>query len=106
MRRSVALLLLFMVGCGTSFKPDTDAAREHVRSFYSSPAINLDITLNEEPEYATIPKIPRDHLANSVPDRSAACGVRVRFTWRDGTRTTHDDWVVWVEVIPTNPECS
>ena len=96
MRRSVALLLLFVVGCGTSSEPDTDAAREHVRSFYSSPAITLDITLNEEPEYATIPKIPRDHLANSVPDRSAACGVRVRFTWRDGNRTTHDDWVVWV----------
>ena len=96
MRRSVALLLLFVVGCGTSSNPDTDAAREHVRSFYSSPAITLDITLNEEPEYATIPKIPRDHLANSVPDRSAACGVRVRFTWRDGNRTTHDDWVVWV----------
>ena len=96
MRRSVALLLLFVVGCGTSSEPDTDAAREHVRSFYSSPAITLDITLNEEPEYATIPKIPRDHLANSVPDRSAACGVRVWFTWRDGNRTTHDDWVVWV----------
>jgi len=96
MRRSVALLLLFVVGCGTSSKPDTDAARENVRRFYSSPAISLDLTLNEEPEYATIPKIPRDHLANSVPDRSAACGVRVRFTWRDGNRTTHDDWVVWV----------
>jgi hypothetical protein len=96
MRRSVALLLLFVVGCGTSSEPDTDAAREHVRSFYSSPAITLDISLNEEPEYVTIPKIPRDHLANSVPDRSAACGVRVRFTSRDGNRTTHDDWVVWV----------
>jgi hypothetical protein len=96
MRRSVALFLLFVVGCGTSSKPDTDAAREKVRSFYSSPAISLDITLNEEPEYAAIPKIPRDHLARSVPDRSAACGVRVRFTWRDGNRTTHDDWVVWV----------
>jgi hypothetical protein len=96
MRRSVALLLLFVVGCGTSSKPDTDAAREHVRSFYSSPAISLDITLDEEPEYAIIPKIPRDHLTKSAPDRSADCGVRVRFTWRDGNRTTHDDWVVWV----------
>ncbi len=96
MRRSVALLLLFVAGCGTSSKPDTNAAREYVRSAYSSPAITLDITLSDEPEYATIPKIPRDHLASSVPDRSAACGVRVRFTWRDRTRTTHDDWVVWV----------
>jgi hypothetical protein len=96
MRRSVAYFLLFVVGCGTSSNPDTDAARENVRSFYSSPAIALDITSIEEPEYATIPRIPRDHLAKSVPDRSAACGVRAKFTWRDGNRTTHDDWVVWV----------
>ena len=96
MQQSVALSLLFVAGCGTSSKPETSAARELVRSFYSSPAITLDITRCEEPEYATIPKIPRDHLANSVPDRSAACGVRVGFTWRDGGRTTHDDWVVWV----------
>src|SRR5947209_12960885 len=96
MRRSSVLVSLFVVGCATSSKPDMEAAREFVRSFYSSPAITLDISLDEEPEYATIPKIPRDHLASSVPDRSAACGVRVRFTWRDGSRTTRDDWVVWV----------
>ena len=98
MRRSMVLVFLFAAGCGTETAPnlDTPAAREFVRSFYSSPAITLDITLDEEPEYATIPKIPRDHLASSVPDRSAACGVRVRFSYRDGNRTTHDDWVVWV----------
>jgi hypothetical protein len=96
MRRLFALVFLFGIGCGTASKSDTDAAREFVRSFYSSPAITFDTTLVEGPEYATIPKIPRDHFATSVPDRSAACGVRVRFTYRDGNRTTHDDWVVWV----------
>jgi hypothetical protein len=96
MRHSIALVFLFVVGCGTASKPDTDAAREFVRSFYSSPAITLDITLDEEPEYATIPKIPRDHLASWAPDKSAACGVRVRFTWRDENRTTHDEMLVWV----------
>ncbi|HEV3165997.1 MAG TPA: hypothetical protein VGZ22_18360 [Isosphaeraceae bacterium] len=96
MRRSVALFLLVVVGCGSSSKPDTDAAREYVRSFYSNPAIALDITINEEPEYANIPKLPRKFLGKSAPDTSAACGVRVRFTWRDENRTTHDNWVVWV----------
>ncbi len=76
--------------------PDTNAAREFVHSFYSNPAISFDITRCEEPEYATIPKIPRDHLVKSVPDRSAACGVRIAFTWRDRGRTTHDQWLVWV----------
>jgi len=73
-------LLLFVVGCGISSEPDTDAARENVRSFYSSPAISLDITLNEEPEYATIPKLPKDHLANSVPDIE---GVRSGFRFKE-----------------------
>jgi hypothetical protein len=99
MRRSIAFVCfasLLVVGCGTSSQPDTDAAREYIQSCYSNPAISLDITLDEEPEYAAIPKIPRDRLVKSAPDRSAACGVRVRFTWRDENRTTHDDWVVWV----------
>jgi hypothetical protein len=98
MRRSMVLVFLFVAGCGTetASKLDTAAAREFVRSFYSSPAITLDLTLDEEPEYATIPKIPRDHLASSSPDRPAACGVRVRFRYQDGGRTTRDDWVVWV----------
>jgi hypothetical protein len=98
MRRSIVVIFLIAAGCETapSPNPDTVAAWEHVRSFYSAPHIRLYIAVGEEPEYATIPKIPRDHLASSVPDRSAACGVRVRFTWRDENRTTHDDWVVWV----------
>jgi hypothetical protein len=96
MRRSIVLVFLFVAGCGTASTADTDAAREYVRSFYSSPGIDLDITLDEEPEYAAISNIPRDRLVSSAADRSAACGVRVRLTWRDGNRTTHDDWVVWV----------
>src|ERR1700676_2600512 len=47
MRRLFALVFLFVIGCGSASKPDTDAAREFVRSFYSSPAITLDITLDE-----------------------------------------------------------
>jgi hypothetical protein len=87
-----------VAGCGTdsTAKLDTAAALEFVRSFYSNPAITLDITVDDEPEYAAIPKIPRNRLARSVPDRSAACGVQVQFTYRDGNRTTHDAWVVWV----------
>jgi hypothetical protein len=91
-----ACVALSVAGCGSTSKPDTDAAREFVRTVYSNPAIDVDVTLVEEPEYAAIPKIPRERLASSVPDRSAACGVRVRFSWRDENRTTHDDMVVWV----------
>jgi hypothetical protein len=98
MRRSILLVVLFVAGCEAEAVPDPDtaAAREFVQRSYSNPAISLDITGVEAPEYATIRKIPRDHLAKSAPDRSAACGVRVRFTWRDENRSTHDDWVVWV----------
>ena len=95
MRRFLALGLLFTAGCGTETKLDTDAAREFVRRSYSNPAISLEITLDEEPEYANLPKIPRGSNG-TLSDKSAACGVRVRFTWRDEGRTTHDDWVVWV----------
>jgi hypothetical protein len=58
--------------------------------------VDTTLDLVDEPEYATIPKIPKRNPKNPAPDRSAACGVRVKFTWRDGSRTTHDDWVVWV----------
>src|ERR1700737_3914064 len=40
-------------------------------------------------------KVPKKGGGNSPPDRPAACGVRVRFRYRDGGRTTSDDWVVW-----------
>jgi hypothetical protein len=92
MRRSFALVFLFGIGCGTASNPDTVAAREFVRSLYSS----ADTVLVEGPEYAAIPKIPKKAVGSSPPDRPAACGVRVRFRHRDGDRTTSDDWVVWV----------
>src|SRR4051794_9101551 len=98
MRQSIALLFLvfvFVLGCGTSSKPDTDAARQFVRKSYAN-ADTLVYDLVESPEYATIAKIPRDHIASGFPDRSAACGVRIQFTWRNGGSTTHDDCVVWV----------
>jgi hypothetical protein len=96
MRKSIALVFLFLVGCGSDTKPDTDAAREFLQRQFSNPAIILDITLVEEPEYAAIPKISRGRSAK-LGDKPAACGVRVRFTWRDEGRTTHEDWIVWVD---------
>ena len=96
MRRSVILIFVFMVGCGSARESDVATARAFVQSMYSSPGIYTDITLDEDPEYANIPKIPRDHLASWAPDQSAACGVRVRFSYQENNRTTHDDWVVWV----------
>jgi hypothetical protein len=101
MRRSVVLVSLFAVGCGFGLNPntgpklDTAAARQYVRSCFS-PAITVEMTVDDEPEYADVPKIPRERLAKSVPDRPAACAVRVRVTYRDENRTTHDDWLVWV----------
>jgi hypothetical protein len=92
----ISVVSLFVAGCANSSKPDTDAAREFVRRFYSAGHITLQFDLVEEPEYATIQKIPRDHTASAYPDRSADAAVRIRFTWRDGNRTTHDDMVVWV----------
>jgi hypothetical protein len=88
MRRSFALVCLFGIGCGNASQPDTDAAREFVRTFYSNVETVLDG--DPEPEYAAIPSIPTKRAG------SASCGVRVKFLWRDGSRTTHDDWVIWV----------
>ena len=110
MRRPVAFVaVLFLVflatalapGCGNAKsaatqRSDTKAAREYVRDCYSNPRVALQITQVEGPEYAAIGKIPRDHIARGYPDRSADCGVRVRFDWHNGNTTTHDDWVVWV----------
>jgi hypothetical protein len=94
MRRSLALLCLFGIGCGNSSAPDTDAAQEFVRSRYANVETLLDV--DQSPEYATIPNIPTKRVGSASQVRPAACGVRVRFHWRDGSRTTHDDWVVWV----------
>ena len=86
-RPLMALTALCVVGCGTDSSQDAAAATAFVRSMYSN--VDTTIVAVEKPEYATILKIPRKGVA-------AACGVRVRFEWRDGNRTTHDDWVVWV----------
>jgi hypothetical protein len=92
----VSLVSLFAAGCGRSSKPDTDAARAFVQSYYSSPHISFQFDLVEGPEYATIPRIPRDLITPGFPDKSADGGVRVRFTWKEENRTTHDDVIVWV----------
>jgi hypothetical protein len=94
MRRLFAVVLLFGIGCGSGSNPDTVAARGLVQSLYEN-ADSLSLTV-EEPEYAAIPKIPKKGVGSSPADRPAACGVRVKFRWRNGGRTTTDDWVVWV----------
>ena len=92
MRRSFALVFLFVIGCGDGSKPDSDAARAFLRRLN----IYAENVIVDEPEYAAIPKIPRRDAGTSAPDRAAACGVRIKFLYRDGSRTTHDDWIVWV----------
>jgi hypothetical protein len=99
MRRLIVLPFMvapLVAGCGLGSKADTEAAKEFVHKFYSNPHIKFEVTRVEPPEYATVPKIPRDHIAPGYPDRSAASCVRVWFTWRDGNSTTRDDWLVWV----------
>jgi hypothetical protein len=98
-RRAIVLVFLaflFVTGCGRSSKPDTDAARAFVRRYYSSSHISFEFDLVEGPEYATIPRIPRDLIESGYPDKPADGGVRVRFTWREENRTTHDDVIVWL----------
>ena len=98
MRRLIALLLLlvpFLCGCGSAAQ-DVAAAKQFVEGCYSNPAIDFKVDKVEGPEYAMVQRIPRDHLGKDHPDSSAACAVRVWFTWRDGERTTHDSWIVWV----------
>jgi hypothetical protein len=100
MRRLIFLICLILpaLGCGTA-EQDIEAARQQVRKMYARNG-GLEFNLIEGPEYADIPKIPRDHLASWAADRSAACGVRIKFTWSQEIgwefRTTQDDWVVWV----------
>jgi len=98
MRQPIVLLLLlvpFLCGCGSAAK-DVAAAREFVKGLYSNPAIDFKVDKVEGPEYANVARIPRDQIAQGYPDRSAACAVRVWFTWRDGRSTVHDSWIVWV----------
>src|SRR5262249_54967399 len=70
--------------------PDTAAAHDLVRK---ANRLAESIVI-EGPEYAAIPNIPKKSIGNL--ERAAACGVRVRFRYRDGGRTTNDDWIVWV----------
>jgi hypothetical protein len=93
MRRLIALAFLFAAGCATGPNPDAVAAEKYVRNGYTN--VEMVQLESEEPEYAAFPKIPNSHRPKPA-DRPAACGVRVRFTWRDEGRTTHDDWLVWV----------
>jgi hypothetical protein len=98
MRRLIVLVLLLvpcLCGCGSAAK-DVAAAKEFVKGFYSNPGIEFQVDKVEGPEYATVEKIPRDQLGKDSPDRSAACAVRVWFTWRDGRSTVHDSWIVWI----------
>ena len=94
MRRSFVLLCLFGIGCGYGTAPDTDAAQAFVLGLHSN--VDTIVNVDPEPEYAPVPKIPKRNVGSTHPDTPAACAVRVRFHWRDGGRTTHDDWVVWV----------
>jgi hypothetical protein len=95
MRRFFAVVLLFGIGCSSSSKSDTVAARDLVQSLYAN-ADSFTFLTVEGPEYAAIPKIPKHGVGSTTPDRPAACGVRVKFRWRNDSRTTTDDWVVWV----------
>jgi hypothetical protein len=93
MRRSICLVFLFLIGCGMGPNPDAVEAEKYVRSHYSN--VEMVQIVAEEPEYAAVSKVPDSHRAKPS-DQPPACGVRVRFTWRDEGRTTHDDWLVWV----------
>jgi hypothetical protein len=90
----VFLFALFVSGCGKS--KDIAAAKEFVHHFYTNPDIDFVINRVDGPEYARVPKIPRDHIAPGYPDRSAACAARVWFAWRDGRSTSRADMLVWV----------
>ena len=93
MRRPFAIFLLFVIGCGTSSSnSDTEAARKFIQGYYN----NAEFDLVEGPEYADIPNIPKKAVGKSPKDRPAACAVRIKFTFRDENRTTHDEWIVWV----------
>jgi hypothetical protein len=92
-QRSIPLILLFVAGCSSGPTPDAIAAAEYVRSHYSN--VEMVRLETEVPEYAAVAKITDGHRVKPW-DSAAACAVRVRFSWRDGNRTTHDDWVVWV----------
>src|SRR5262249_54820823 len=115
MRRIIILLLLVvpcLCGCGTAGQ-DIAAAREYVKGHYSnaaadrpSPTFEFKVDKVEGPEYAKIERIPLDRMPVGYPDHSAACAVRVWFTWHSEGRTVHDSWIVWVSKDHKGVGCS
>jgi hypothetical protein len=96
MRRSLVLVCLFAIGCGYATAPDTVAAQGYVLRLHSN--VDTIVDVDQQPEYAAISNIPGREVGwtRPSPERPAACGVRVTFHWQDGSRKTHDDWIVWV----------
>jgi len=98
MRRSFALVLLFVIGCAAPSpdsdpsKADTDAAQAYIRKTYP----NAEILLVEGPEYADIQKIPKRTQGDRPSDKTAACGVYVKFHYTDNHGNVTDGWVVLV----------
>jgi len=86
--------LLFLAGCSASARQDVAVAREYVQSFYTDRG-TCEITRVERPEYVAVTQIPWGG-SGTMKDRSAACAVRVSFTWQFEDRTTRDTWLVWV----------
>ncbi len=88
MRQSVVGLFLFVAGCGfpigtgSTKQLDGLAAHEYVRSYYAAPHIQLDMTVDPEPEYASSLDVPRDRLATWAETRSLAGTV-----WREDVRS-------------------
>src|SRR5262249_32252503 len=102
MRRfSVLVFLLFAAGCSAppmlgrpKQDPDVDAACEYVQSIYADRG-TCEVTRIDGPEYAAVDRIPWG-WNGQMKDKSAACAVRIWFTWRFEGRTTRDHWLVWV----------
>ena len=94
MRRSIAVVVFFFVGCSGP-NADTAAVEKYLRSTHANADV-FQIDKLEGPEYVAGVKVPDSHRSKKSDNKPAACGVRVRFTWKDGSRTTHDNQIVWV----------
>jgi hypothetical protein len=93
MKKGIAFVFLCVAGCGSGSNPDTAAVEKYIRNSHANvELVKIEV---EDPEYGTFSKVPDSHRTKPA-DKPAACGVRVRFHWKDGSRTTHDDRVVWV----------
>src|SRR5262245_43650544 len=97
MRRLILLgCLIALLASGCSRSKDIAAATEKAHGMYPNPDCHFEVTKIDGPEYADVPKIPRDHIAQGWPDRSAACAVRVWYQWRDGKSVNSGDMLIWV----------